>query len=53
MALHMTKKPLIMKLAPILTGVSVTIATMAGLLGFYLWVVERPEDAPENKGDDT
>ena len=43
MALHLTKKPLIMKLAPILTGVSVAVATLAGLLGFYLWVVERPK----------
>jgi hypothetical protein len=43
MALHMTKKPFLLKLAPLITGTAVAIATAAGLLGFYLWVVERPE----------
>jgi hypothetical protein len=47
MALHMTKKPLILKLAPLLTGVSVAIVTAAGIMGFYIWLVER-DDA---KGD--
>lgn len=47
MALHMTKKPFIMKLAPIITGVSVTIAAVAGLLGFYLWLTDRPENPPK------
>jgi hypothetical protein len=51
MALHMTKKPFIVKLAPLLTGVSVAIATAAGLLGFYLWVIDRDSDAPEHKSD--
>jgi hypothetical protein len=50
MALHMTKKPLILKLVPVITGVSVAIATVAGLLGFYLWV-RAPEDSPEHKSD--
>jgi hypothetical protein len=51
MALHMTKKPFIVKLAPLLTGASVAIATAAGLLGFYLWVMDRQNDAPEHKSD--
>lgn len=50
MALHMTKKPLIVKLAPLLTGVSVAIATAAGLLGFYLWLTDR-ESEPDHKSD--
>jgi hypothetical protein len=41
MALHMTKKPFIVKLAPIITGVSVAVVTAASLLGFYLWLVDR------------
>jgi ABC-type spermidine/putrescine transport system permease subunit II len=49
MVLHITKKPFIMKLAPMITGVAVAIATAAGLLGFYLWVVERSDDPPEGK----
>jgi hypothetical protein len=51
MALHMTKKPFIVKLAPLLTGASVAIATAAGLLGFYLWVTDRQSDAPDHKSD--
>jgi hypothetical protein len=33
-ALHITKKPFIMKLAPMITGV--TVATAAGLLGLFM-----------------
>ncbi|MGO8854758.1 MAG: hypothetical protein ACLQO1_03475 [Steroidobacteraceae bacterium] len=51
MALHITQKPFIMKLAPMITGVAVAIATAAGLLGFYLWIVERSDDPPEGKSD--
>jgi len=51
MALHITKKPLIMKLAPMVTGVAVAIATAAGLLGFYLWLVEKPGDSTDTKPD--
>ena len=51
MALHITKKPFIVKLAPLLTGASVAIATAAGLLGFYLWLAERQSDAPDHKAD--
>lgn len=51
MALHITKKPFIVKLAPLLTGASVAIATAAGLLGFYLWLAERQGDAPDHKTD--
>jgi hypothetical protein len=47
MALHMTKKPFILKLAPLLTGVSVAIVTAVGIMGFYLWLVDR-EDADQD-----
>jgi hypothetical protein len=46
-ALHFSKPPLIVKLAPICTGVAVAVATAAGLLSFVAWVVEREETAPE------
>lgn len=52
MALHITKKPFIVKLAPLLTGASVAIATLAGLLGFYLWISERQGDSPDRKAND-
>jgi len=51
MALHITKKPFIVKLAPLLTGASVAIATAAGLLGFYLWITERDSGATDHKSD--
>ena len=51
MALHITKKPFIVKLAPLLTGVSVAIATAAGLLGFYLWINESHSDAADPRAD--
>ncbi len=51
MALHITSKPFIVKLAPLLTGISVAVATAAGLLGFYLWIIDRPSDAPDDKSD--
>jgi hypothetical protein len=51
MALHMTKKPFILRLAPVITGTAVAIATAVSLLGFYLWMAERPEDAAEVKAD--
>ena len=51
MALHMTKKPFIVKLAPIMTGVSVAIVTAASLLGFYLWVIDRRNDEPDHDPD--
>ena len=46
MALHLTHKPFLVRVAPVITGVAVALATAAGLLGFYLWVTERPEEAP-------
>ena len=51
MALHITKKPFIVKLVPLLTGASVAIATAAGLLGFYLWLADRQGDAPDHKSE--
>lgn len=45
MALHLTHKPFLLRLAPVITGVAVALATAAGLLGFYLWLTEGAEDA--------
>jgi hypothetical protein len=50
MALHLTKKPLLLKLAPFITGASVAVATAAGLLGFYVWLTDRDE-AGDGKAD--
>jgi hypothetical protein len=35
--LHLTKKPLLMQLAPFIAGFAITAATAAGLLSFYSW----------------
>jgi len=51
MALHITHKPFLLRLAPLITGVAVALATAAGLLGFYLWVTERPDDPPTTPED--
>jgi ABC-type spermidine/putrescine transport system permease subunit II len=51
MALHLTHKPFLLRLAPVITGVAVALATAAGLLGFYLWITERPEEAPVEPED--
>jgi hypothetical protein len=48
-ALHFAKPPLIVKLAPLFTGVAVAIATAAGLLSFVVWIVEREEEDPSVK----
>jgi len=50
MALHLTKKPFILKLAPLIAGTSVAIATAAGLLSFYVWMADR-DDAVDHKTD--
>jgi hypothetical protein len=42
-ALHLTQKPLLIKLAPVVAGVAITIATAAGLIKFYTWCVEKEE----------
>jgi hypothetical protein len=41
--LHLSKAPIIVKLAPLLAGVAITIATAAGLMKFYSWCIEREE----------
>jgi len=51
MALHMTKKPFIVKIAPLMTGVSVAIVTAASLLGFYLWIIDRSDHTPGDEPD--
>jgi hypothetical protein len=43
MALHLTKKPLLMQLAPFIATFAVTAATVAGLLSFYSWYREGKE----------
>ena len=40
-ALHMSKQPLIVKLAPIVAGFAVVVAATAGVLSFYSWCRER------------
>ena len=51
MALHLTHKPFLVRVAPVITGVAVALATAAGLLGFYLWVTERPDEAPAKRNE--
>ena len=46
MALHMTKKPLLMQLAPYIAGFAVAAATAAGILSFYSWYREGQEQRP-------
>jgi len=46
-ALHFAKTPWIVKIAPVCAGLAVAIATAAGLLSFYAWLVERDEPAAE------
>jgi hypothetical protein len=43
MALHLTKKPLLMQLAPFIAAFAVTAATVAGLMSFYSWYREGRE----------
>jgi len=50
MALHMTKKPFLVRVAPIVTGVAVALATAAGLIGFFVWWLERRE-VPKQETD--
>lgn len=47
-ALHFSKTPLIVKLAPAIAGLAVTVATAAGLLKFMAWCVEREEEEAAN-----
>jgi hypothetical protein len=51
-ALHLHKQPLIVKLAPIVAGVAITIATAAGLAKFYSWCLEREEAESKDAEDD-
>jgi hypothetical protein len=43
-AMHLTRPPLIARIAPVLTGIAVALATVASLYRFFVWWVER--DAP-------
>ena len=40
LVLHLAKKPLIVRLAPVMTGIAVGIATAAALVRFYNWCRE-------------
>jgi hypothetical protein len=46
-ALHLHRQPMLVKLAPVVAGIAVTLATAAGLIKFYLWCVEREEAQAE------
>jgi uncharacterized membrane protein (DUF441 family) len=50
MSMHLVKKPLIVKMLPVVGGIAVALATAAGLLRFISWCLER-EDGRE-AGDD-
>jgi hypothetical protein len=52
MAMHLTRPPLITRIAPVLTGIAVALATVASLYRFYTWWAERgaqPDDDPLEK----
>src|ERR1700683_4107356 len=49
-AMHLHRQPLIVKLAPVVAGVAVTLATAAALVKFYLWCVEREQQEAELEG---
>ena len=44
MMMHLTRPPLMARIAPVLAGVAAALATVASLLRFYSWWVEQ--DAP-------
>lgn len=43
-ALHISHQPLVVRLAPVLAGIAVGLAAIAGVLSFYSWLRERPEE---------
>jgi hypothetical protein len=45
-ALHLRHPPLIVRLAPLMTGIAVCLGSAAGLLSFYSWCVERADSEP-------
>jgi hypothetical protein len=45
-ALHFSRLPLIVRLAPVMAGIAVCLGAAAGLLSFYSWYVERPDQEP-------
>jgi hypothetical protein len=50
-ALHLHRQPLIVKLAPLVAGVAITIATAAGLFKFYSWCIERDAEETATESD--
>jgi hypothetical protein len=53
MAMHLTKPPLIVRIAPVLTGIAVALATAASLFRFYTWWVERDAQADDDSHEHT
>jgi hypothetical protein len=51
-ALHLHRQPMIVKLAPVVAGVAITIATAAGPVKFCSWCLEREEAEPEEDQED-
>jgi uncharacterized membrane protein (DUF441 family) len=49
-SMHLVKKPLILKLLPVVGGIAVALATAAGLLRFISWCLER-EDVEAERTD--
>ena len=49
MILHLSKKPLLVKIAPVLAGVTVAMASAAGLLHFYSWWLTRRSPEPDDE----
>ena len=44
MALHLAKKPLLLKLAPFIAGLAVAFATASGILRFYTWYTTHEDE---------
>lgn len=49
-ALHLTKKPWLLQVAPFIAGFAVTAATVAGVLSFYSWYREGLEQRGSARG---
>ena len=52
MMAHLTHPPLLVRIAPVLTGIAAALATVAGLLRFYSWWAERDAPAAEDVTDE-
>ena len=55
-ALHFTKNPLIVKLAPVIGGIAIALGTAAAMLTFVSWCLDREQndlqiDVSDGKSD--